>query len=94
MGMSSGKSPAETKARLDLNQGTGRQLPQEALLISTLTLGEIHKSVELLPDGRRRSRMTAWLETQLPASFVDRVSRGVSPNQLVGGLAGSGQRGA
>ena len=48
-------------------------VPQEALFISTLTLGEIRKGVELLPDGRRRSRITAWLEVQLPAWFEDRV---------------------
>ena len=48
-------------------------VPQEALFISTLTLGEIRKGVELLPDGRRRSRITAWLEIQLPAWFEDRV---------------------
>ncbi len=47
--------------------------PQEALFISTLTLGEIRKGVERLPDGRRRSRITAWLETRLPAWFEDRV---------------------
>lgn len=48
-------------------------VPQEALFISTLTLGEIRKGVELLPDGRRRSRISAWLELQLPAWFEDRV---------------------
>lgn len=48
-------------------------VPQEALFISTLTLGEIRKGVELLADGRRRSRITAWLEIQLPAWFEDRV---------------------
>ena len=47
--------------------------PQEALFISALTLGEIRKGVELLPDGRRRSRIAAWLETRLPAWFEDRV---------------------
>ena len=47
--------------------------PQEALFISTLTLGEIRKGVEKLADGRRRSRIAAWLETRLPAWFEDRV---------------------
>ena len=47
--------------------------PQEALFISALTLGEIRKGVETLPDGRRRSRIAAWLETRLPAWLKDRV---------------------
>ena len=46
---------------------------QEALFVSALTLGEIRKGVEGLPDGRRRTRIAAWLETELPAWFEDRV---------------------
>jgi hypothetical protein len=47
--------------------------PQEALHVSVLTLGEIRKGIEGLPDGRRRARIAAWLETELPAWFEDRV---------------------
>jgi predicted nucleic acid-binding protein len=47
--------------------------PQEALFVSALTLGEIRKGVEGLPDGRRRTRIAAWLEVELPAWFEDRV---------------------
>ena len=43
--------------------------PQEALFVSVLTLGEIRKGVERIPDGYRRDRISAWLETQLPAWF-------------------------
>lgn len=47
--------------------------PQEALFVSALTLGEIRKGVEGLPDSRRRTRIAAWLEVELPAWFEDRV---------------------
>lgn len=48
-------------------------VPQEALFISALTLGEIRRGVEKLPDGRRRSRIIAWLEIELPDWFGPRV---------------------
>ncbi len=48
-------------------------MPPEALYVSALTLGEIRKGVEKLPDGRRRARIAAWLEVDLPAWFEDRV---------------------
>lgn len=47
--------------------------PPEALFISALTLGEIRKGVEGLMDGRKRARIAAWLEVELPAWFEDRV---------------------
>ena len=48
-------------------------VPQEALLVSALTLGEIRRGAEKLPDGRRRSRVIAWLEIELPDWFGSRV---------------------
>ena len=47
--------------------------PPETLFVSVLTLGEIRKGVERLGDGRRRARIAAWLETELPAWFEDRI---------------------
>ena len=41
--------------------------------VSVLTLGEIRKGVERLGVGRRRARIVAWLEAELPAWFEDRV---------------------
>ena len=43
--------------------------------MSVLTLGEIRRGVERLPDSRRRSRIAAWLENELPAWFENRVLR-------------------
>ncbi len=45
----------------------------ESLHISVLTLGELRKGVDSLPLGARRERIGAWLETELPAWFEDRV---------------------
>ena len=47
--------------------------PPEALFISVLTLGEIRRGVEKLPDGRRRNQILAWLEVELPDWFDARV---------------------
>ena len=47
--------------------------PAESLHVSVLTLGEIRRGVERLPDSRRRSRIAAWLENELPAWFENRV---------------------
>ena len=49
------------------------QLPGEALFVSVLTLGEIRKGIETLPDKRRREKLRLWLEHDLPAWFEDRV---------------------
>lgn len=48
-------------------------VPAEALFISALSLGEIRRGVERLADGRRRARIAAWLEVELPGWFEDRV---------------------
>lgn len=55
--------------------------PPETLFVSVLTLGEIRKGIEKLAGGRKRARLTLWLESDLPAWFEDRVlpvDRGVA----------------
>lgn len=47
--------------------------PAGRLHLSVLSLGEIRRSIERLPDGGRRSRLTDWLEVELPAFFGERV---------------------
>jgi len=49
------------------------QIPAEALFVSVLTLGEIRKGIEALPDRRRREKLRLWLEHDLPAWFEGRV---------------------
>lgn len=48
-------------------------IPSEALHISVLTLGEIRKGVEGLPDGVRREKLRLWLEHDLLDWFDTRI---------------------
>ena len=48
-------------------------VPSEALYISVLVIGEVRRGVELLADGKRRERLRAWLEHELPGWFGERV---------------------
>ena len=50
-----------------------REVPDEALHVSALTLGEIRRGVERLAAGTRRERLRVWLETDLAGWFGDRV---------------------
>jgi predicted nucleic acid-binding protein len=49
------------------------QIPGEALFLSVLTLGEIRKGIEALPERKRREKLRLWLEHELPAWFAGRV---------------------
>jgi predicted nucleic acid-binding protein len=47
---------------------------EETLLhLSVLTLGEIRKGLAALPQGRRRTRLEAWLEVDLRVRFSGRI---------------------
>ncbi len=48
-------------------------VPSEALHISVLTLGEIRKGVEHLPDGAHREKLRLWLEHELADWFGSRI---------------------
>lgn len=47
--------------------------PDEALFLSVLTLGEIRKRVEKLPDLSRREKLRLWLEHDLRDWFGRRI---------------------
>lgn len=49
------------------------EIPDSALHLSVLTLGEIRKGIERLGEARRRERLRVWLEQELPAWFEDRL---------------------
>jgi toxin FitB len=49
------------------------QRPAGTLYLSVLTLGEIRKGIETLPDSIRRLSLLDWLETSLPAFFAGRI---------------------
>ena len=48
-------------------------IPSEALYISVLTLGEIRRGVEQIPDGARREKLRLWLEHELVDWFGTRI---------------------
>jgi hypothetical protein len=49
------------------------QRPAGSLYLSVLTLGEIRKGIEAMPDPPRRLLLLDWLETELPAFFSGRI---------------------
>ena len=48
-------------------------IPDSALYLSTLTLGELRKRVEMLTDANRREKLRQWLENDLPAWFGEHL---------------------
>jgi toxin FitB len=46
--------------------------PPESLYASVLTLAEILRGIELLPDSRRRTELEQWLQNELPESLNPR----------------------
>ena len=47
--------------------------PARRLYLSVLTLGEIRKGIDVLPDGDKRISLQNWLENDLPRFFLGRV---------------------
>jgi len=48
-------------------------IAEEKLYLSAITIGEIKKGIEKLPDSRRRSELTNWLEDELLIRFKDKI---------------------
>ena len=46
---------------------------EDAAFVSVITLGEIRRGVDRLPEGRRRARLEEWLTGELPDRFDGRV---------------------
>jgi len=46
---------------------------EEATFLSVITLGEIRRGVNRLPDGRRRVLLEEWLTSDLPNRFEGRI---------------------
>jgi len=49
------------------------QTDERNLYLSVLTIGEIRKGIEKLPDSERKSALTLWLHDQLLVRFRDRL---------------------
>lgn len=47
--------------------------PATTLYLSVLTLGELRKGIDALPEGVRRRALLDWLEIELPAFFSGRL---------------------
>ena len=47
--------------------------PRQSLFLSVLTLGEIRKGLERVPEPARKQALLDWLEVELPNYFVGRV---------------------
>ena len=50
-----------------------KTIPDGALHLSALTIGEIRKGVEKLDDTPRKEQLRLWLEQDLPAWFESRI---------------------
>ena len=46
---------------------------EEKFYLSVITIGEIKKGIEKLPDSRRKNELTAWLEDDLLIRFKDKI---------------------
>jgi toxin FitB len=49
------------------------EVADEALHLSVLTIGELRRSVEKLPSGKRKEKLRYWLEQELPDWFGTRL---------------------
>ncbi len=50
-----------------------KQIPEEAIFVSVLTLGEIRKGVEMLTDRKKKEKLRIWLDYEVPIWFERRV---------------------
>lgn len=46
---------------------------EQHLFLSVLTLGELRKGIERLTDGKKRSRLSNWLDSDLKLRFAGRL---------------------
>jgi toxin FitB len=49
------------------------EVDEDRVFLSVASIAEIRHGIERLPAGRRRGRLTEWLEDELPGRFEDRL---------------------
>ena len=49
------------------------EVDEASICVSVLTLGEIEKGIEKLPDGKRNRALAAWLRAALRERFAGRI---------------------
>jgi predicted nucleic acid-binding protein len=47
--------------------------PALTLFVSLVSIAEIRKGILLLPDGKKRTKLESWLESELLPAFANRV---------------------
>lgn len=47
--------------------------PAGSLYLSVLTLGELRKGIEAMPESQRKRSFLDWLENEVPAYFAGRI---------------------
>jgi predicted nucleic acid-binding protein len=50
-----------------------KQVDEEQVFLSVVSLAEIRRGVELMPADKRRDRIDSWLTVDLPARFHRRI---------------------
>ncbi|MCP9624027.1 type II toxin-antitoxin system VapC family toxin [Nocardia otitidiscaviarum] len=48
-------------------------IDEDRTFLSVVTLGELRRGVDRLPDGKRRERLSAWLTEEVPDRFAGRL---------------------
>ena len=49
------------------------QQDEFSLFLSVITIGELHKGISKLPEGRKRRRLQDWVEYDLAKRFTGRI---------------------
>ena len=49
------------------------EIDEDRVFLSVASFAEIRHGIELLPAGRRRERLTIWLDDELPTRFDGRI---------------------
>ena len=49
------------------------EVDEDRVFISVISLAELRRGIERMPDGTRRSRLDEWLREELPQRFEKRV---------------------
>src|SRR5579872_2571370 len=50
-----------------------KNIPNESLYISVLTIGEIRQGIEKIHDQKKREKLSLWLEYEIPAWLEQRI---------------------
>jgi tRNA(fMet)-specific endonuclease VapC len=48
-------------------------MPESHLFLSVITIGELRKGIEKLPDSKRKETLLRWFQDELLVRFADRI---------------------